>query len=88
MSKPLDPQIASALTALGAYVTGLRVLYRSFGMSLYPLDEDGGLWLAYGNPDAEDCDGYPLEVLGSGATPIEAVEACFIQCGAAESIGL
>lgn len=81
-----NPQIASVLPELGAYATGLRVLYRGFGMSVYPPDETSSGWLAYGTPDAEDDSGYPLEVTGSGATPMAAMEACFQQCKAAEEV--
>lgn len=82
----MNPEITSALGTLGEYVVGLRVLYRGFGMSVYPPDKStGGLWLAYAHPDAED-DGYPLEVTGSGSTPMEAMEACFKECEAAEAL--
>lgn len=76
--------ISTAIADLGAYVTGLRVLYRGYGMSLYPPTDGDDTWEAHANPDAEDCNGYPLEVIGTGATSMGAVLACFKACEEAE----
>lgn len=77
--------IFTAIADLGAYVTGLRVLYRGYGMSLYPPTEDDGRWEAHANPDAEDDFGYPAEMVGRGATPMDAMQGCATLCEQAEA---
>lgn len=99
-TKPADPRITAAIAELGNYVTGLRVLYRSFGMSLYPPEapadadkDDRGYhprdfqWCAIANPDAIDEEtGDLLEVECYADTPMAAMEAAFVECEEAEDV--